>query len=327
MILTRSKIAQGIFNIIILFFILGIIAEAYFRFFYAATDDIGITLSGRRWKEKYCKYNSQGFRDEREFTGLKPGGVLRIGILGDSYVFGQGIKADARLSNLLEKLFTSNLGVNCQVYNFGKCGWNTLDERNYFFNKGLTYSLDALVLCSLELDDFLETLGIDTDEICYTDKAHIPNKSVVFLLNNSYAFSFFYAQYYKMHCMFSMLKGGFSEKVNALISKEENWDKYFGYIKEIEAECKKRGVAFYVVSFPVIGWGSDKGSRLIIERFEGFLKSYLDMHKIKYILLNDYLRKYNYKDLIVSIFDFHPNALVNRIAAEQLFNLMQHLKQ
>ncbi|MBU0503698.1 MAG: hypothetical protein ABH882_06515 [Candidatus Omnitrophota bacterium] len=268
--------------------------EFYFRFFYLATDDINITLSSKKWKIKYCKYNSQGFREDKEFSKSKSNDVFRIGILGDSYIFGQGVKMNDRLSNVLEKLIRDRFKINCEVYNFGKCGWSTLDERNYFFEKGEFYKLDALVLGCPEVDDFMETLGIDMDESNYIDKARIPSNFVVYLLNNSYAFSFFYAQYYKMHCLYSMRNGRFGEKINLVISKNQNWEQYFRYIEEIKNRCESNGIAFYVVSFPITGWSSGKKYRLIMDKFEGFFRSYLDMHNIKYIILNDYLRKYNY---------------------------------
>jgi len=319
-----SKRTKNVLLIIILISLLGVITEAYFRFFYIATDDVDITLSSQKWKIKYCKYNSQGFREDKEFSKTKSSGVFRIGILGDSYIFGQGIKANDRLSNLLEKLIKGKSKINCEVYNLGKCGWSTLDERDYFLEKGKSYKLDALVLGCLEIDDFMETLGIDMDESSYIDKAHIPSSFVVYLLNNSYAFSFFYAQYYKVRCLYSMRRSGFGEKMNSIISKDYNWDKYFSYIEDIKDRCESNRIAFYVASFPLTGWSSDKKFGLIMEKFEGLFKSYLDMHKIKYVILNDYLRKYNYKDLVVSIFDFHPNELVNKIAAEQLYNLIEH---
>ncbi len=94
-------------------------------------SDITTTYDNRsyfslKWKTANLRTNSAGYR-EREFARAKPPGVYRIAFLGDSFTFGQGIREEERMSNLLErklKMRTSSI----EVLNFGNPGHNTADE-------------------------------------------------------------------------------------------------------------------------------------------------------------------------------------------------------
>jgi len=308
-------------SIILSMFILCVIVEAYFKYFYIATDDICISLSSRKWDREHCKYNSAGFRDDREFNRSKMNGVFKVGILGDSYVFGQGInnKKD-RFSDILENLIQGKFKIRCEVYNMGKRGWSTKDERDYFLAKGASYKLDALVLCCLEIDDFVSSLSADILS-GGAEKNH--GYFLTSLLNNSYAFSFFYAQFYKLRYAYWIKTRRLENKISGVISDKNNWEKISSYIDDVKNQCKKQGIAFYIVSFQPTGWFSDSKLNAVVTKFEKLFKNYLDAHNIKYFFSKDYLKNYRDKDLVVNCFDFHPSRLVNKIVAEQLLNLME----
>jgi hypothetical protein len=68
------------------------------------------------------RLNSHGFRDE-EFTKEKPKGVLRVFMIGDSFVEGM-VKEEYAIDRLLENKF-KNAGRDCQVYNLGIPGTST----------------------------------------------------------------------------------------------------------------------------------------------------------------------------------------------------------
>lgn len=77
--------------------------KAYFRYVYDQSDGLGFLQVGKRWHQRHVVYNSHFFRD-RDFNPNKKEGVIRIGVLGDSIVFGGGIKnVKNRFSNILEK--------------------------------------------------------------------------------------------------------------------------------------------------------------------------------------------------------------------------------
>lgn len=94
-------------------------------------NDVTTTYDNRsyfalKWKASSIRTNSAGYR-EREFDRPKPPGVYRIAFLGDSFAFGQGIREEERMSNLLERELKKRLG-GIEVLNFGNPGHNTADE-------------------------------------------------------------------------------------------------------------------------------------------------------------------------------------------------------
>jgi lysophospholipase L1-like esterase len=74
--------------------------------------------------------NSWGLRD-REY-GAPPVGGLRIYVLGDSMVFGFGVKIEQTFTRLLEPLLQARLGRKVEVVNGGMPGYGTLQELAFF---------------------------------------------------------------------------------------------------------------------------------------------------------------------------------------------------
>lgn len=94
-------------------------------------QDITTTYDNRsyfalQWKASSVHVNSAAYR-EREFDRTKPAGVYRIAFIGDSFTFGQGIREEERMSNLLERELTKSRH-DIEVLNFGNPGSNTAYE-------------------------------------------------------------------------------------------------------------------------------------------------------------------------------------------------------
>ncbi|MEZ6130152.1 MAG: SGNH/GDSL hydrolase family protein [Planctomycetaceae bacterium] len=75
------------------------------------------------WCVRY-DFSSQGFRD-REYIEPPADGVLRIAVIGDSFVFGEGVSEGLTLSRQISRL----LGDNTEVLNAGMVGANMPQER------------------------------------------------------------------------------------------------------------------------------------------------------------------------------------------------------
>jgi hypothetical protein len=64
--------------------------------------------------------NPQGFRDTKDFNKVNlNSGKIRVMILGDSFVYGGGVRADENVSNFLQK----RLNEEYEVFNLGMLGW------------------------------------------------------------------------------------------------------------------------------------------------------------------------------------------------------------
>jgi lysophospholipase L1-like esterase len=93
------------------------------------------------------RVNSAGFRDP-ERTTAKPAGTFRIAALGDSILFGWGVTAESRFTDLLEHFLneTASQGQRFEVLNFGVPGYNTVLEAECLKSRALAYQPDAVLL-------------------------------------------------------------------------------------------------------------------------------------------------------------------------------------
>ena len=106
--------------------------------------------------------NSRGLR-EREYTIEKPLTVLRVGIFGDSFTFGEGVNANETFPKVLEKLLNKDLtirnsGCGVEVLNFGIGKTGTSHQLAWYLKEGVLYDLDIVVLAFLAANDFGDNL-------------------------------------------------------------------------------------------------------------------------------------------------------------------------
>lgn len=91
-------------------------------------------------------HNSEGWRDE-EHEIKKPSGTFRILGLGDSYLWGEGVKrADICLTKLGPLLSDAAEGLTIETINTGYPGLDTITERNVFYFYGRRYDPDLVIL-------------------------------------------------------------------------------------------------------------------------------------------------------------------------------------
>jgi lysophospholipase L1-like esterase len=97
--------------------------------------------------------NSRGLRD-REYDDAKPAGTVRIVALGDSSLFGWGVKGEETATEVLEQMLNSATGLPpAEVINFATPGYNTAIQADVFIQKALRYSPDV-VLVNFNTNDY-----------------------------------------------------------------------------------------------------------------------------------------------------------------------------
>jgi hypothetical protein len=119
-----------------------------------ASPDGPIPQSPARKYSISHRLNSAGFRDE-ERASAPPKGVFRIACLGDSFTFGQGVKAaDVFTSRLQAALNERSRGrPKFEVLNFGVCGYSTRQERVLFELKASKYRPEVVLLTMVDNDN------------------------------------------------------------------------------------------------------------------------------------------------------------------------------
>jgi hypothetical protein len=88
--------------------------------------------------------NLFGFTD-RNHTPAKPRGVYRIAVLGDSFIWGDGLPYEQAWSHQLERKLLAKYD-SVEVLHWGKCGWSTLDEFNFYKQHGKDYGINLLII-------------------------------------------------------------------------------------------------------------------------------------------------------------------------------------
>jgi len=88
-------------------------------------------------------HNSRGLRDE-EYPYKKPEGTYRILMLGDSFVYGDGVQQSEAFPEVLESLLQEH--GSFEVINSGVTGYGLTQETLYYETEGYKYEPDLVML-------------------------------------------------------------------------------------------------------------------------------------------------------------------------------------
>ena len=93
----------------------------------------------------HVQINSRGLRD-REIDPIKPPGVFRLLLLGDSFVEGAQVPLDDTVAKRLEAELNATTGPRVEVVNAGNAGFGTAQELLFLEHEGHAYKPDLVVL-------------------------------------------------------------------------------------------------------------------------------------------------------------------------------------
>ena len=105
----------------------------------------------------HVQTNSHGFRD-REHDVSKKEGVLRILLLGDSFMESLQVEFQDAFPSLLEKQLRTLLGCQVEVISAGVSGWGTDDEVTYLARKGREFYPDLVLFAATLHNDISDNL-------------------------------------------------------------------------------------------------------------------------------------------------------------------------
>ena len=92
---------------------------------------------------EFALKNPYGFTDiERKKE--KPDSIFRIAVIGDSYIWGDGLPYEKVWSHKLARKISEKY-KNIEVLSWGKNGWSTLDEYNFFIENGYKYHINLML--------------------------------------------------------------------------------------------------------------------------------------------------------------------------------------
>lgn len=91
----------------------------------------------------FASHNPFGFTDY-ERKKEKPDSVFRVAVIGDSFIWGDGLPFEKVWSHKLGRKISEKY-KNIEVLSWGKNGWSTLDEYNFFIENGYQFNIDLLL--------------------------------------------------------------------------------------------------------------------------------------------------------------------------------------
>lgn len=254
--------------------------------------------------------NSVGWRDD-EHTFEKPAGTFRILGLGDSYLYGQGVKpADRCLDRLPALLRRQWPDTPFETINTGQPGYNTIKEADSLEHCGWKYSPDLVILHFVPND-------IEAD--IYTEKPKVE-------FFTEYTTSFLGTDWLSQHSevwalarrkVLGQIKGRayIRQSIDSFVSQPEKWENCRRPLAEIAERCREHHVGLLVVVFPFfINLDGDYPFQPIHDRVREFCAE----SKIPCLDLRDKFRSYNGPELWVHPIDQHPNDIAHRHSAEAI---------
>ena len=159
----RKELKQNLLLLIISIVIILILIEIALRLFgypvygfqkwvFISDDSFGYKLApnysgvqsvyGRSY---FLESNSQGLRDNREYSYEKPPGTKRIILLGDSITFGNGVDLNDSYAEMLRNKFSQS-NQKVEVINLGIPGYGINNEYVRFIDEGIKYDPDIVII-------------------------------------------------------------------------------------------------------------------------------------------------------------------------------------
>jgi hypothetical protein len=254
--------------------------------------------------------NSVGWRD-REHPREKPEGTYRILGLGDSYLFGQGVKPDDRcLERLGTELAAKFSERQFETINTGQPGYNTVMEAKLLRNCGWQYDPDLVIL---------HFVPNDVEPDIYTDKPKVEFFTEYSISSTGSDWFSRHSEVYALgrRAILGQIQGRryIAESVGSFESDPEKWRQCRDGLADIAEQCRAHEVPLVVVAFPFLyRLGSDDPFQSIQDRLAETCREL----QVPYLNLRDALRAFSGPELWVHPTDQHPNEIAQGIFAENV---------
>lgn len=325
-------------SLVILSFVVAIgLSEFYFRIFapqpivprYVETSEFGIRknighVRGRMIVPEYehdFSTNSQGFRGRAEYAVMKPDGVYRALVLGDSTTLGHGVADNDTFSFLLEQKL-SNAG-RVEVINMGVSGFGTAEELIQLRNVGFQYAPDLVILGYFPNDPYNNAVSklfkVVNGQLVQDRGAFVPALYIRDHLYSIPGWSFLCQHSHVVNFLRNVASGFFQRKLGAQESMAsttpdqltaEESELTAALINEIAFETTRHGAKFILLNIPVVinGHTIDNLPRHLINGPDSILN--IDVGKEVYA-------GHSIDDLSYAK-DSHPKPLAHQLIADYL---------
>jgi hypothetical protein len=255
-------------------------------------------------------FNSEGWRDI-ERTPERPPGTYRILGLGDSYLMGQGVRAEDLFLNRLEDLLSERIdGMNVETINTGQAAYNSAMELQLLQKRGLQYQPNLVLLCFVPND-------VEPDVFSDQSKVEFLTE-----FTNSYVTDDWLTDY---SSLWTWAKRRISyqiqgqrylrESIDSYRNDSAKWDYCRTSLLGIHKTCQAAGVDLAVVIFPFfVNLDGNYPFQFIHDQ----VRTLFEEQSVPVLDLRDSFRDFEGPELWVHPTDQHPNEIAHKIAAQSL---------
>lgn len=320
-----ARVSGGIVNVVMLAttLVLSVVAAEYgtrwlFRDVTTTADFRGHFTT--KWMRTQVRHNHYDFRGA-EFDEVKPPGVFRVAVLGDSFTYGNGLREDQRFSNLVGVALADR---HVEVLNFGFPGNNWPEHVRTLERKVLRLRPDFVVLQwgtnDIELDEHVA--GRPQTPPLIGDRAWHE-----WLYSRSALYTMINAQWVRWQIRKSM-GDSYDHYLVRLYgdASSEGARQADTMMRRFLADCRERGVGVGLVLFPdaAVSLGADYPYQFMHDRVQAICR---DSGVPCIDLLPQYRQVPDRFALWVTPLDAHPSPQANRMAADAILQTFAPLWQ
>jgi hypothetical protein len=280
-----------------------------------------------------------GINEELELLNKKKvplsDSVLRIMVLGDSYIYGGGIDLNKNFSHQLKTLLLkSNVLPNKEIHvlDVSRPSNNNLDNYNTYF-KYVNEFKPQVVILGYNLNDIKDNLEKDAADTMIDKKTDfLPVKSVEKknLLQKTYNFfwksellSFLSKNFYNYLKSLGIIipNTGFDEKLSAYVLNKPSWVKSKKLLSEVFIDANKSNIKFILLLMPEIDLLEHPKIFYSADTvFSHFLNPFQNL-----IFVNgrDIFKNQSSKEFCLSKYDGHPNEEGHLVMARYISKVVE----
>jgi hypothetical protein len=264
-------------------------------------------------------HNSLGWRDD-EHTLVKPANTLRVLGLGDSYLWGQGVRRQDICLERLRLLLDPRCPGAVETLNMAKPATNTRDQMLALQHIGLDYDPD-LVLLHFVLNDVEPDLRRPEPKIEFLRDYTSIYLSLDWLSEHSHIWGWARQRYLRSVQAELYLQ----DCVQSFQADSQKWRRCRRSLDTMADLCRQQKIGFLVVIFPFF---HNLDGDYPFQAIHDTMRRHCQEQMIPVLDLLDHYRDFHGPELWVHPTDQHPNEIAHEIAAGAIAKfIIDHLDE
>jgi len=239
---------------------------------------------------------------------------IRIAVLGDSFIWGDGVPYDMTWGHQLERKLLEQY-ENVEILNWGQNGWSTDDQLRFLKRQGVDYHIDYLIIGFVTNDPVFRTPSYayhipqkffqwQNSDVLTIGKKIFPN-SIDFISSyvNRFLENYFFHDY------------GYQAWQEKLYTKE-NLSEYKQLLLKLFEFCQRKETQLLFVLTPS---NYAEHFKTKYQKIIPLLQEVEIQHLNLYPAILEKLGAYNLRELWTNLANGHPGKLVTSVYADEVF--------